>query len=211
MQWHRSAATGIQLEQIRHLRYGRSQLEQPHHVHAVEVANGRRVRRHHVGSHHDFVALDQRTRLDSNGRRDDDGECRGALQLIEGPSHLAGVAVRIGRVIRSLSPERPVVPPGGRGQEGPRLGGMVSRDLPLAGRVEVQRMPPHRRCLQARVNRHGGEPCRRQRLFHAGGRQRVDEGRRISDEQPVVARVLAGAVRRGVPTRRTRDERRRRQ
>ena len=119
---------------------------------------------------------------------------------------LADVAVDLARLIRSFSPEGPVVKAGGIGQEGPGLGRMVALDLPLARAVEIQRLPSHRRCLQAGVDRNGGEPCRCQRLLHAGGRERVDERRRIPDQQPVVARVLACAVGRGVPTRWARDE-----
>ena len=176
------------------------------HVDAVQVANAaRRIRRHHMRRHHDFVAVDERA--------------GGSIRTAGGMTPLkAALRSSVDRRRRRTCRRRRHAPPrrvirrsaqnGGRAAGRPRPGRrrtgrvMALLDLPLArAEKKSQRVPPHRRRLEARVHRHRREPRRRQRLLHAGRRQRIDERCRIADQQPAVAGVLARAIRRGVPSR----------
>ena len=98
------------------------------------------------------------------------------------------------------------MPGRGLGQKAAALARQVLLDLALARREELEaRAARIDGFAQAGVHDDGREPARRQRLLHAGGRQRIDERAGIADEQPAVTGVGAGAIRRRVPTPRAVD------
>ena len=203
----RRARRRIRLEQIRHLSDGRSQLEQQHHVDAVEVAHGGGVHRHDVGRHDDLVAADERARRDPDARRYHHRESGVALELIEGASHLVGVLV-------GVAAPPPIAPPRtdghADGPHSPEMRAILRHDGVRSPARARRRSRAHAGASTVSVNggvhRHRRQPRGRQRLLHAGGRQRIDERRRVADQQPVVTRVLACAIGRGVPPRWTGHE-----